>query len=187
MLLDFIKNFSWYNEPFSISFDELGMNLESFKHTDFWQAREQGIKKDSGHFFYTNREDDFVLKLKWKFEDCSNFNQCGAMIRIDEKTWFKISIMTASHKFLQLGSSLTHGGFSDWSIYPLDKSVNEIFYKIKKDKNNFFVYYSLDDLEYKQIRQFAFSCSFSNFKVGAYIASPGNQNFKSTLERIELV
>ena len=38
MLLDSLKDFSWYNEPADVSFGEDGMTVETEQETDFWQS-----------------------------------------------------------------------------------------------------------------------------------------------------
>ena len=43
--------------------------------------------------FVVFENDDFILTLKWKFDELKKFSQCGLMLRIDERNWLKTSIM----------------------------------------------------------------------------------------------
>ena len=38
MLLDALRDFTWYNEPHNVRFIEEGMIVEVAEQTDFWQS-----------------------------------------------------------------------------------------------------------------------------------------------------
>lgn len=186
MLLDIIKDFKWENEPYDISFNEEGMLVVTNANSDFWQNAANKIAKNDGHFFYTTKVGDFSCKLCVRAPNFQNFAQSGMMIKINNKNWFKISIMSALEKEPQIGSCLTISGFSDWAIYPLAEVFENIFYKINKKDNNFFVFYSFDDVNYKQVRQFSFVEPLIELKVGAYFASPSNEKYQALLKKVEV-
>lgn len=51
MLLDALRDFSWYNEPHNVRFIEEGMIVEVAEQTDFWQSAAHNFHRDNGHFF----------------------------------------------------------------------------------------------------------------------------------------
>ncbi|MFI3241493.1 MAG: DUF1349 domain-containing protein [Alphaproteobacteria bacterium] len=186
MLLDYLKDFEWENEPYDISFNENGMFVNAEENTDFWLNKSQKICKNNAHFFYTKKITDFECKASFEINDFSDFSQCGIMIKINENNVFKTSLMSQSKNNPKIGSSLTIAGFSDWAIYPLNKIENKIYYKIKKVDNIFFIFYSTDNINFHQIRQFSFTEPLIDVKIGAYFASPSKKTYKSVLKSIEI-
>lgn len=182
MLLDALKDFEWYNEPENVRFNDLGMVVTSRPKTDFWQSTHHQFHKDDGHFFFSRVNGDFTLDVKWHFENAGKFNQCGLMLRVDERNWFKLSLMSEKNEEPKLGTSLTNFGYSDWAILELAESIKDIWYRLKCYKGDYIAYYSLDGEVYKQLRLFHLVNDHSGIKVGAYVCSPQHSDFECVLE-----
>lgn len=185
MLLDALRDFEWLNEPLDVNFDETGMRVLTHDKTDFWQSAHHHFAKDNGHFFYTRREDDFTFVISWKFVSSGQFDQCGVMLRIDEKNWFKASIMYDNPQQPMLGSSVTNCGYSDWAAMEIPHGIEEISFKVKRLKGDYIIYYSLDGLSFKQIRLLHLINDQPEVKIGAYLCSPQREAFEGVLTRIE--
>lgn len=186
MLLDTLRDFEWLNEPHDVSFNDQGMVVVSKPKTDFWQSLNHNFKKDDGHFFFSRCNSDFSLVVKWQFETISDFNQCGIMVRIDERNWFKASIMSESKEKPLLGSCVTNCGYSDWAAQDISPEIKEIYFKVKRVNGDYIIFYSYDDILYKQIRLLHMINEIQDIKVGAYICSPQSFSFRATLEKIDL-
>lgn len=186
MLLDALKDFEWYNEPENVRFNDWGMVINTKPKTDFWQSTHHNFKKDNGHFFFTRVSGDFSLVVKWHFDKAYAFDQCGLMMRIDERNWFKASLMSETADKPKLGSSLTNFGYSDWAVLDLQTPVTEIWYKLICRQSDCIAYYSLDGQNYRQLRLFHLVNDGGEAKVGAYTAAPQRSDFECTLEVLDL-
>lgn len=186
MLLDALKRFEWYNEPENVRFNELGMVVNAKPKTDFWQSTHHNFHKDNGHFFFTRAMNNFTLTVKWHFEKAYQFDQCGLMLRVDERNWFKLSLMSENPTTPKLGSSLTNFGYSDWAVQELDKMPQEIWYRLKRNGSDYIAYFSLDGFTYKQLRLFHLVNDNPEVKIGAYVAAPQRSDFECVLETLEL-
>lgn len=187
MLLDSLRNFSWFNEPQNVRFNEEGMVVEAKPETDFWQSAHHNFHKDDGHFFFSRINKDFTLTLKWSFEKAFAFAQCGVMVRIDNLNWSKAGILAPDLTHQQLGAVVTNHGASDWSVVPLNMTSgnSSIWYRLRRRNGDFIFYYSLDGNEFHQIRLFHLLNIGAEVKAGAYICSPQRQGFSATLEMID--
>ena len=185
MLLDALKDFEWQNEPENVRFNENGMAVLSKNKTDFWQSKGHHFQKDDGHFFFCRQAGDFFLTLKWRFEALDKFSQCGIMMRVDERNWFKASIMNESSGGNVLASSLTIGGHSDWAGFNLPRDVCEIWYRLNRVGDDYILSYSLDGVTFIKMRMF-YMQSYEEVKTGAYIASPNMTDFHAELSTVKL-
>lgn len=187
MLLDSLRNFSWYNEPQNVRFNEEGMVVEAKPQTDFWQSKHHNFHKDDGHFFFNRISGDFTLTLKWSFEKAFAFAQCGIMVRIDNLNWAKAGILAPDLNRPQLGTIVTNHGASDWAVVPLASKQEPLtmWYRLRRRNGDFIFYYSFDGNEFYQIRLFHLLNISAEVKAGAYICSPQLQGFSGTLEMVD--
>lgn len=184
MLLDALKDFCWYNEPLNVRFVENGMLVDTVPETDFWQNSAHRLYRDNGHFFYTTKQGDFSTTVKWKFSNIIASDQCGLMVRVDNRNWAKISLLCTDMRKLQIGSVVTDGGYSDWAVYPLNNLPDELWFRVVRKGNDFAMYFSVDGNSFERVRIFYFSQIEDAIKVGAYACSPQNRSFSCTLEDI---
>ena len=186
MILAQLQNFEWLNDPQNVTFTALGMRTESKSNTDFWQNDEANIHKDDGHFFYLPKIGDFTLTLSWDMQIKGDFEQCGIMIRLDEKNWIKASLMFENSNNPAVATSAAIDGYSDWATHKLSFIPEKICYRIKRVRNDYVVSYSLDGTKFEQIRLLHIA-NPAGFQVlaGAYICSPRSQNFSATLTQLD--
>ncbi|HCU59162.1 MAG TPA: DUF1349 domain-containing protein [Alphaproteobacteria bacterium] len=185
MKLENLIDFEWLNEPENVNFADKEIRLVANANTDFWQALHHQIKKDNAHFFYKKTEGNFSFVVKWRFENTTPFKQCGIMARIDERNWFKASLLSKDENSPEIGTCLTVQGYSDWAGAMLSDMPNEIFYKLERRGDDFVCYYSLDGQTYIRLRQFYLRGVESEIKIGAYLASPQNESFEAVLDEID--
>ncbi len=184
MILENLKNFEWLNEPENVIFANKEMKIVPKLQTDFWQSKHHNFYKDNGHLFFLRIEADFSLTVHWKAENMSNFNQCGIMVRLDDKNWFKSSVMCQNVDSPEIGSCVTLNAHSDWAGVMLSDLPQEIWYKIVRKKDDFMAYYSLDGKKYIRLRQFYMDTTGVELKVGAYVCSPQDKVFEAVLAEI---
>ena len=187
MLLEALQNFEWYNEPENVVFQEKNLCVSARPETDFWQSKQHGIGRDNGHFFFTRRKGDFVFAIKWTLKEISPFHQCGIMLRIDENNWIKATILYDNPKRPMVGTSVTQSGYSDWAAQDISPDTSEIWFKLKRIKEDYLIYYSLDGKNYTQMRITHMLNDLSEIKVGAFICNPTKQPFEATLSQLEFI
>ncbi len=180
-----LENFEWYNDPENVRFENDAMVIYARADTDFWQSIHRGFKKDDGHFFFCRQKGDFFLTLKWKFDQIEKFSQCGIMLRIDERNWFKASLMNEQAGNNVFVTSLTVGGHSDWSGFSLNQPVNELWFRLNRVGDDYIFSYSLDGIKFVKQRMFYLK-SYEEVKAGAYIASPNRNDFSAELSNLKL-
>lgn len=186
MKLESLIDFEWYNEPDNVVFAGQEMKIVAKPQTDFWQAVHHKLSKDNAHFFYKTVSDDFELVVKWRCDNNADFNQCGVMVRSDQRNWFKFSFMSKDASKPEIGTCLTIQGHSDWAGTTLLRAPQEIFYKLTRKQDDFVASYSLDGEHYIRLRQFYLPHIEPEIKAGAYIAAPQNKPFEAVLDEIDL-
>ncbi len=185
MHFEALENFEWYNDPENVRFEGDAMVIYAKNGTDFWQSVHRGFKKDDGHFFFCRQEKDFFLTLKWRFDEADKYSQCGLMLRVDERNWFKASLMNENPGNDVLATSLTIGGHSDWAGFSLNQNIKEIWFRLNRVGDDYILSYSLDGIKFIKLRMF-YLRSYEEVKAGAYIASPNKEEFYAELSGIKL-
>lgn len=186
MLLDALKYFEWYNEPENVRFNDMGMVVCSRPKTDFWQSTHHNFHKDNGHFFFTRSSKDFTITLQWYFDQAFRFDQCGLMLRADERNWFKAGLMSELETAPKLGSSLTNFGYSDWAVLDLEPPLHNIWYRLRRNGGDYIAYYSLDGENFRQLRLFHLMNDNPEVKIGAYACSPQRSGFECVLTSMDI-
>ncbi len=185
MFLEQLRDFEWYNEPADVSFEERGLRVLSRAGTDFWQSLHHKFSKDDGHFFFARKTGNFTCTVKWDFETNGNFDQCGIMLRIDERNWVKASVMFENFRTPLLGTCVTNAGFSDWASQEIPRGINQVWYRLKRINGDCLLHISLDGKVFKQVRMFHLLNDSPEVKIGAYICSPQRDNFEAVLSQID--
>ena len=183
MNFEVLEKFEWYNDPENVRFDIDAMTVFAKSDTDFWQSLHRGYKKDNGHFFFCRQKDDFQLILKWRIEELKELAQCGIMVRIDERNWFKASIEKETSDDFSVISSFTTMGHSDLAKSSISVYEKEIWFKIVRIGDEFEVFFSVDGKNFIKFRMFYLQ-SFEDVKVGAYISSLQDDDFSAMLSDI---
>lgn len=185
MNFEVLENFEWYNEPENVRFEENAMLIYAKTGTDFLQKKYKGIKKDNGHLFFCRKEGDFDFILKWKFSDIKETAQCGVMVRVDERNWFKSAIEKTKSGSLNLFSSLTLLGHSDWTATYFDSDVDEIWFRVIRKNDEYEVFYSIDGRAFFKYKEFYLE-KIEDVKVGAYISSTEGEDIVAELSDIKV-
>lgn len=184
MKLENLKQFDWLNEPLNVMLTGAGLKITALPKTDFWQSKHHDFAKDDGHFFYTLPNDNFCCTLKWHFDTAQNYNQCGLMLRFNAENWFKISIMSLDDEHQEIATCVTSHGVSDWAGSQLTTTIEQLWYKLRRNGDDFVAFYSLDGINYIRLRQFYLPQQNNPCQMGAYICSPSDAGFVATLEEI---
>lgn len=185
MLLDQLRDFEWLNEPAEVNFSDGGMSVLALKGSDFWQNKNRHVRKDDGHFFFARKCGNFSLLVQWHLNHFVDLAQCGLMIRFNEQSWAKIALMSESQNIPKLGTFVCNGGFTDWACQNFAADVHDLWFMVKRINGDYIFFYSLDGIEFVQVRLFNFLNEDVEIKAGAFICSPKNDGFEAVLKKID--
>ncbi|WP_298541283.1 DUF1349 domain-containing protein [uncultured Aquimarina sp.] len=175
-----MKKMQWFNEPDKWEIiNDTSLSMYVTPNTDFWRKTHYGFTVDDGPFYYTIIGGEFELKVKITGVYKSRFDQMGAMIRIDEKTWIKAGIEYVNKK-INLSAVVTHK-YSDWSIVELQQKPDFVWLKIIRRLDAIEIKYSLDNEDYTLMR-LAYFPDNTPTMVGLTAASPDGDGFDALFE-----
>ena len=82
----------WLNEPRQWTAADHVLTVTADAGTDFWQTTHYGYVTDSGHVFGADVTGDFDLSVVVCGRYTDQYDQAGAMIRVDDRHWLKTGI-----------------------------------------------------------------------------------------------
>ncbi|MCQ2741259.1 MAG: DUF1349 domain-containing protein, partial [Alphaproteobacteria bacterium] len=112
--------------------------------------------------------------------------QGGIMVRFDAENWIKVGLLSPNQYSPQLGVVVAQRGSSDWSAVDLPSDIERLWFKIRRRGDDFIIWYSTSDENFKQIRMCHFSKAEKTMKIGAYACSPREEDFECVLEDIDI-
>ncbi len=175
--IDISKNFYWFNRPERFKTGN-GLEIYTQEKTDFWQKTHYGFRRDDGHCLFTKISGDFSTTSHVEYEPQQKYDQCGLMLRVDAQNWIKVSTEYERAKISRLGSVVTNLSYSDWATRDISASYKEMWYRISRRGNDFFIEHSFDGLQWHQMRISHLHSVKEQVEVGPYACSPIGKNFK---------
>jgi uncharacterized protein len=82
----------WINEPARWSQADGVLTVRADGGTDFWRTTHYGFVHDSGHVYGELVDGDFDLTMRVRGAYADQFDQAGAMVRVDAQHWLKTGI-----------------------------------------------------------------------------------------------
>lgn len=107
----------WLNEPARWSNRQGELTVVADAGTDFWRTTHYGYVKDNGHLYGQCVEAGFDLRVRVRGSYSSQYDQAGAMVRIDESNWIKTGVEYFDGR-LRLSTVVTYGS-SSWFVAEL--------------------------------------------------------------------
>lgn len=154
--------------------------------TDFWQQTHYGFQRDNGHALLTDVDGDFTFTTRVRFQYAGQYDQCGIMVRVDDQQWIKVSLEYEDSQYGRLGSVVTNLGYSDWATTDVSSKVNELWYRVQREGDDFTITYASDGQEWIQMRIAHLHGAPSQLKVGFYACSPQDSSFTCTFDQASL-
>jgi regulation of enolase protein 1 (concanavalin A-like superfamily) len=111
------EGMTWLNEPPQWSVDGSVLTATTGDRTDFWRETFYGFVRDDGHFLHREVTGDFTAEVTLLGDFDTLYDQCGLMLRVDERTWLKTGIEFTDG--LAHVSAVVTRDQSDWSVVPL--------------------------------------------------------------------
>lgn len=174
-----LKNFTWINKPASFRLRDNSLIIDTEPDTDFWQRTYYGFSNKNGPAFLTETEGDFTFSVKTSFEMTYLYDQCGILMYLDDYNWIKASVEYENREFARLGSVVTNLGYSDWATTDIPAGVTEMWYRLSCRSQDFYIEYSSNGIDYKQMRMLHLHKPISVARVGVYGCSPLKSSFRA--------
>lgn len=182
-----LEKFEWINQPKKFVIDRNRLLIETESGTDLWQRTYYGFQNDNAPAFLTNLEGDFSFEVRTEFEEANYmYDQCGVLLYIDSENWVKISVEYENDQFSRLGSVVTNSGYSDWATTDVPSGISEMWYRLSRRGDDFYIENSVDGISYRQMRMFHMHKITTDLKVGVYACSPLKSSFDAVFTEFKI-
>jgi regulation of enolase protein 1 (concanavalin A-like superfamily) len=164
----------WLNAPREWTTDD-GLSLFCDAATDLWCTTHYGYDKDSAHQFGRTLPGDLRLTVTFSGDYAEQYDQAGAILRIDEANWIKAGIEYVDGGY-HLSTVVTRG-FSDWSVLPLGRVAERVTIDLERAGDAVTVRYGLDGEPPQTLLRLAYFPPGGAALAGAMAAAPVGKGF----------
>ncbi len=176
-----LTTFQWKNAPKSSTVTASKLHVQVDGGTDFWRVTHYGFTRDNGHFFYLEKEGDFIAKVKVVGQYRELYDQAGLMIRLEEKNWIKTGIEYV--KGVQNVSAVVTRDVSDRSVVPRQDSPPAVWLTLLRKGDFVEIQYSFDNEDFKMLRLAYFPPTpGKKVQIGLMSAAPDGKGFPVDFE-----
>ena len=180
----------WHCEPgrWALLPAEQALRIEPDAHTDFWRKTHYGFEFDNGHFLYADVAGDFVLTAQVRFRPVHQYDQAGLMVRLSPTGWLKTSVEHEPDGPSRLGAVVTGHGYSDWSTQAFPPGPGEVWLRVRREGDNYFVESSPDGRAWEQLRLAHLQEGPAGVAVacGVYACSPKGAGFVAEFRHLSI-
>ncbi len=180
-----LKNFRWINKPAKFELTKDTLCIETEPDTDLWQRTHYGFQNDNAPGFLAEINGDFTFSVKTQFNSGFMYDQCGVLLYQDSENWLKVSVEYENNEYARLGSVATNLGYSDWATTDIPAGISEMWYRVSRHGQDFFVENSTDGKDYLQMRILHFHKPIVVANIGVYACSPLESTFKATFSEFK--
>ncbi|UOY92545.1 DUF1349 domain-containing protein [Ectobacillus sp. JY-23] len=177
----------WFSPPKAYRIESNTLIIETEKGSDFWQKTHYGFEADNGHFLHCELRGNFRLTTKVRPKPLHRYDQVGVMVRFSTDTWIKASVEYIPAAPNKLGAVVTNHGYSDWSTQEMQDDTAELYFRISRIENDFYVDYSEDGEVWKQLRMaYLFADADKPILAGVYACSPQEEGYEAHVSFIQI-
>jgi uncharacterized protein len=133
----------WLNEPAKWSVDGTAISVVADPNTDFWCITDYGYVRDNGHVYGETLSTEFKLTVRIKANYIEQYDQAGAVVRVDESHWIKtgVEIFDGKPRF----STVVTIGHSNWAIADLPDGFTHLNLSLERRADAVHISYSTDE------------------------------------------
>ena len=182
------SNLVWTRPPKVYKIEEKKITMTTDPDTDLWQRTYYGFRNDNAPVLQMKTSEKFfTFVFKTEFESKTRYDQSGLVMYLDSDNWAKASVEYENDKIQRLGSVVTNNGYSDWSSMDISSSIKSIWFRFSRRESDYYIEYSNDGKEWKQMRIFHMFKGDGAISFGIYACSPGKQaSFNASFSDMEL-
>lgn len=133
----------WLNEPSRWSQADGTLTVTADPGTDFWRTTHYGYIRDSGHVYGQQMDGDFDLSMGIQGFYAEQYDQAGAMVRVDERHWLKTGIEYFDGR-IRLSTVVTLNQ-SSWAVAELPDGASELSLLLARRRDAVEIRYRIDD------------------------------------------
>ncbi|WP_432871386.1 DUF1349 domain-containing protein [Microbispora rosea] len=179
-----LDDFAWINEPAEWSQTGEGLRAVAGAQTDLWQTTHYGYSYDTAHMFGRQVTGDARLTVTFEADYAEQYDQAGAVLRIDEENWIKagVEFVDGGH---QLSVVVTRG-FSDWSVTPAPGGLVSATFDLERAGDAVTVRYGVNGAEPEHLLRLAYFPPQAPALAGVMCAAPVGKGFETRFGRVSL-
>ena len=182
-----ISDFTWIRPPKVYKIEEKKITITTEPDTDLWQRTYYGFQNDNAPCLQMKTSEKyFTFVVKTEFESKIKYDQSGIVMYLDSDNWAKASVEYENDKIQRLGTVVTNNGYSDWSSIDIPSSIKSIWFRFSRRNSDYYLEYSNDGKDWKQMRMFHMFKGDEEISFGIYACSPGKSSFNATFTDMEL-
>jgi regulation of enolase protein 1 (concanavalin A-like superfamily) len=132
----------WINEPAHWSGADGVLTVTADGGTDFWRTTHYGFVHDNGHVYGDEVDGDFDLTMRVRAAYADQFDQAGAMVRVDERHWLKTGIEYVDGR-MRFSTVITLV-YSSWAVADLPAGAAELSLHVARRGDSVEVRYGVD-------------------------------------------
>lgn len=140
-----------------------------------WRTTHYGYVTDNAHLFGRTVPGDLRLTVTFTGEYAEQYDQAGAVLRIDEQHWIKAGVEYVDGGF-HLSTVVTRQ-FSDWSVLPLGRAAGSVTFDLERTGDAVTVRYGLDGAAPETMLRLAYLPPGEPALAGAMAAAPVGKGF----------
>ena len=172
----------WLNEPAQWSEQRGSLVVTVGAATDFWRITGYGYVRDNGHLYAEQVTGDFELSMRVRGSYAAQYDQAGAMVRLDERRWLKTGVeyFDGRPRFSTV-ITLEH---SSWAMASLPADMSELALRLNRRGDAVEVRYRVDDGE-MELAALAYLPPGDQVLAGAMCAAPEGNGFQATFHDLK--
>ena len=173
----------WLNEPAQWSEQEGSVVVTADAATDFWRITGYGFIRDNGHLYAEQLAGDFELSMRVRGSYAAQYDQAGAMVRLDERRWLKtgVEFFDGRPRFSTV-ITLEH---SSWMMADLPADMSELALLVTRRGDAVEVRYGVDDGELG-LAGIVYLPPGGQVLAGAMCAAPEGSGFQVTFDDLKV-
>jgi regulation of enolase protein 1 (concanavalin A-like superfamily) len=173
----------WLNEPARWLDNDGVLSVTADGGTDFWRTTGYGYIRDNGHLYGTEFPGDFDLRVRVRGTYVDQYDQAGAMIRVDERNWIKtgIEFFDGRPRF----STVVTLDYSSWAVADLPQGTDGIVLSVTRRGDAVEIRYALDGGR-GELAALAYLPPGRAVMAGAMCAAPEGSGFPVAFDRLLL-
>lgn len=173
----------WLNEPAQWSQQGSELVVTADAATDFWRITGYGYVRDNGHLYGEVAAGDFDLSMRVRGSYAEQYDQAGAMVRVDERRWLKTGIEYFDGR-MRFSTVVTLGQ-SSWALADLPHPIGELSLLLSRRGDSVEVRYAVDDGAH-ELAAIAYLPPDVEVFAGAMCAAPEGGGFQVTFRHLEI-
>ncbi|MCW2878014.1 MAG: hypothetical protein JWQ95_2114 [Sphaerisporangium sp.] len=177
------SEWQWVNEPAKWSVGE-DLRITADARTDLWRVTHYGYTYDTAHIFGKVLSGDLRVTTTFQALYAEQYDQAGAMLRIDEKNWIKAGVEYVDKK-VNISAVVTRE-VSDWSVLPVSGAVESVTLELAREGDTVIVKYGLDGAEPVTMLRLAYFPPEVPALAGVMCAAPVGEGFETRFTSVTL-